>query len=48
MALHVGAFRYGTVKEILANNRDRIELHADAVQWSSPAHENVRGPGYYQ
>lgn len=48
VALHVGAFRYRTVKEILANNRDRIELHTDAAQWSSPAHENVRGPGYYQ
>ena len=47
VALHVGAFRYRTVKEILANNRDRIEL-GSATQWSSPAHENVRGPGYYQ
>ena len=47
VALHVGAFRYRTVKEILANNRDRIEL-GSATQWSSPAHENVRGPDYYQ
>ncbi len=49
MALRVGAFRYRVVKEILDNNRDRIGLAGDeAAQWSSPAHQNVRGPGYYQ
>lgn len=48
VALRVGAFRYRIVKEILENNRDRVALAGDAAQWSSPAHENVRGPGYYQ
>lgn len=48
IALRVGAYRYRTVKEILANNRDQLELEASAAQWNSPAHENVRGPGYYQ
>lgn len=48
VALRVGAFRYRIVKEILDNNRDRVALGGEAAQWSSPAHENVRGPGYYQ
>ena len=48
IALRVGAYRYGTIKEILANKRDQLELEAPAAQWNSPAHENVRGPGYYQ
>lgn len=48
IALRVGAYRYSTVKKILANNRDRLELEVSADQWNSPAHENVRGPDYYQ
>lgn len=48
IALRVGAYRYRTVKEILANKRDQLELEASAAQWNSPAHENVRGPRYYQ
>ena len=48
VALRAGAFRYRVVKEILDNNRDRLDLAGEAAQWSSPAHENVRGPGYYQ
>jgi transposase len=48
IALRVGAYRYRTVKEILANKRDQLESEASAAQWSTPAHENVRGPGYYQ
>lgn len=48
IALRVGAYRYRTVKEILANKRDQLELEASSAQWNSPAHENVRGPGYYQ
>ncbi len=48
VALRAGAFRYRVVKEILDNNRDRLDLAGEAAQWSSTAHENVRGPGYYQ
>ena len=47
VALRVGAYRYKTVKTILANKRDQIEPAQDSL-WSSPAHENVRGPDYYQ
>jgi transposase len=48
IALRVGVYRYRTVKEILANNRDQLELQAPTSPWNSPDHENVRGPGYYQ
>ena len=47
VALRVGVYRYKTVKTILANKRDQIEPAQDSL-WSSPAHENVRGPDYYQ
>ena len=47
VALQIGAFRYSTVRDILKNNRDRISTTA-AADWTSPTHENVRGPGYYQ
>jgi transposase len=46
-ALQIGAWRYRDVREILHNNRDRI-APATASHWVSPAHENVRGPSYYQ
>ena len=46
-ALALGAFRYRHVRDLLANNRD--QLRADtAADWTSPAHANLRGPGYYQ
>lgn len=45
--MQIGAFRYRTVRDILANNRDRTSTHA-SPDWTSPTHENVRGPGYYQ
>jgi transposase len=47
VALQIGAFRYSTVRDILKNNRDRTSTTA-AADWTSPTHENVRGPGYYQ
>jgi len=48
VALRVGAYRYRTIKAILANDRDRLETQPEAASWNSPEHENVRGPGYYQ
>lgn len=48
ITLRAGGYRYRTVKQVLANNRDRLELEVAAAQWHSPAHENVRGPDYYQ
>jgi transposase len=47
VAVQIGAFRYRTVRDILANNRDRTSTHS-SPDWTSPTHENVRGPGYYQ
>jgi hypothetical protein len=35
------------VRDILANHRDRSP-GSDEGDWTSPSHENVRGPGYYQ
>jgi hypothetical protein len=35
------------VREVLLNNRDRSGADA-ASDWTSPAHANLRGPGYYQ
>ena len=46
LALSLGACQYRHVREILINNRDRID--ASSTQWTSPSHTNVRGPGYYQ
>ena len=48
VALRVGAYRYRTIKTILANDRDRLDVQGDTTAWNSPEHENVRGPGYYQ
>jgi hypothetical protein len=48
VALRVGAYRYRTIKAILANDRDRLQTQPEAASWNSPEHENVRGPGYYQ
>ena len=46
-ALALGTFRYRHVRDLLANNRDLVPPEASA-DWTSPAHANVRGPGYYQ
>jgi len=47
-ALALGAFRYRNVRDLLANNRDLLSEDDSACEWTSPAHANVRGPGYYQ
>ena len=46
LALSLGACQYRHVRDILLNNRDRVDP-ANA-EWTSPDHANVRGPGYYQ
>lgn len=46
--LALGAFRYRNVRDLLANNRDLLPQDASQPEWTSPAHANVRGPGYYQ
>ena len=46
-ALALGTLRYRHVRDLLANNRDLVAPDA-ASEWTSPAHANVRGPGYYQ
>jgi transposase len=46
LALSLGAYQYRHVREILRNNRDRVD--APSAEWTSPDHANVRGPGYYQ
>ena len=45
-AIELNAVYYRHVREILARGSDRVEAPADA-EWVSPAHDNVRGPGYY-
>jgi transposase len=47
-ALALGAFKYRHVRDLLANNRDRLPQPSDTTEWTSPVHANVRGPGYYQ
>ena len=47
--LALGAFKYRHVRDMLLNNRDRIDPQADDDGgWTSPAHPNLRGPGHYQ
>jgi hypothetical protein len=46
--LALGAFRYRNVRDLLANKRDLLPLDGGPPEWTSPAHANVRGPGYYQ
>jgi len=46
LALSLGTCQYRHVRDILLNNRDRVDP-ANA-EWTSPDHANVRGPGYYQ
>ena len=46
-ALALGAYQYRHVRDVLLHNRDRTGSDT-ASDWTSPAHANVRGPGYYQ
>lgn len=46
LALSLGACQYRHVRDILLNNRDRVD--AANTEWTSPDHANVRGPDYYQ
>jgi transposase len=46
-ALVLGTVKYRHVRDLLANNRDRLQ-NPDQSDWVSPTHANVRGPGYYQ
>ncbi len=46
LALSLGTCQYRYVRDILLNNRDRVD--AANAEWTSPDHANVRGPGYYQ
>jgi hypothetical protein len=36
------------VRDLLANNRDRLPQPSDTTEWTSPLHANVRGPDCYQ
>ena len=47
LALQLGSCRCRSVRDILANHRDRSP-GSDEGDWTSPSHENVRDPGYYQ
>ena len=46
LAIELNAVYYRHVREILARGRDRVDAAGDP-SWVSPAHGNVRGPGYY-
>jgi len=46
LAIELNAIYYRHVRDILMNGRDRVEP-GTAPSWVSPAHDNVRGPGYY-
>jgi transposase len=47
LALSLGTCRQQHVKSILESGRDKLKP-ATAELWSSPSHDHVRGPGYYQ
>lgn len=47
MALQLGTAKYSHIRDILVNRSDQLQ-RADAPEWCSPLHANVRGPGYYQ
>ncbi len=47
LALSLGTCRYRHVKDILVSGRDQVKP-ATPESWSSPAHDHVRGAGYYQ
>jgi transposase len=46
-ALALGTWRYRHVRDLLANGRD-LATEDTTSDWTSPAHANLRGPGYYQ
>jgi len=46
LAIDLNAVYYRHVRDILINDRDRVERVGEA-NWVSPAHGNVRGSGYY-
>lgn len=46
-AIELDAMYYRHVRDILARGTDRVDAGAAPAQWVSPAHDNVRGPGYY-
>lgn len=46
IALGLNAVYYRHVRDILARGRDRLDPPSTA-DWVSPAHDNLRGPGYY-
>jgi len=46
LAIELNAVYYRHVREILARGSDLASEPA-AANWVSPAHDNVRGPGYY-
>lgn len=46
--LALGTFKYRHVRDVLANNLDRVGAHVADAGWTSPPHANLRGPGYYQ
>ena len=46
MALQLGSCRYRTVRDILANGRDRVQP-TDAAPWHAPEHELLRGARSY-
>ena len=47
IALELGTTRSAHVRDILANGRDLL-APVTTVEWTSPVHAHVRGPGYYQ
>lgn len=47
LALTLGAYQYRHVRDILAAGRDRVPIEP-AATWTSPTHEYLRGPAYYQ
>jgi transposase len=47
LALTLGAYQYRHVRDILAAGRDRVPIEP-AASWTSPTHEYLRGPAYYQ
>jgi transposase len=47
IALELGTTKYSHVRDILASKRDQMQP-ANTSDWTSPQHEHVRGPSYYQ
>lgn len=46
-AIHLRSFNFQTVKNILASGTVRLPLDEEIRSSSTPAHDNVRGPAYY-